>query len=86
MFELDASEWMKPKCPVKVGDKFYRKTMNASLNPIIVMAIKDAPDGKSYVITGKYENTAIGYPIRLFSSQMINEDDYVIIRKGGSNS
>ena len=81
MFELDFTDWMKPKCPVKVGDKFYRKNiLNASLNPIVVLDIEDAPDGKSYIITGKYENTVIGNPIQKFSSKMIDEY-YTIIRK-----
>ena len=83
--EFDLEEFLKPVCPVKVGDKFYRKYhVPSSLNPIIVKEIKECRDdnGIFYAITGQYENTTIGNPVKVFSSRMITPEDYVIIKKG----
>ena len=83
--EFNLEDFLKPDCPVKVGDKFYKKYhVPNSLNPIIVEAIEERKDkdGVFYAITGRYENTAIGNPVRVFSSRMITPEDYVIVKKG----
>jgi len=80
--DISVEDFMKPRCPVKVGDRFYRNYhVKNALNPVLVTAIEDR--GDYYVITGRYMNTAIGNREQKYDSRMIsNNDDYTILKKG----
>lgn len=82
--EIDIQEFLKPKCPVKVGDRFYRKYhVPNSLVFIVVEKIEEKKDddGTYYIITGRSENVAIGINVHQYSSRNF-ENTYEIIRKG----
>ena len=80
--DILVEDFMKPRCPVKVGDRFYRKKKKKNaLNPVLVTAIEDC--GDYYVITGRHMNTAIGNREQKYDSRMFsNNDDYTILKKG----
>ena len=80
--ETSVEEFMKPRCPVKVGDRFYRSyRVQNSLNPVVVTAVEDR--GDYYVITGRHLNTAVGNREQKYDSRMISKsDDYTILKKG----
>ena len=81
--EIDIREFMKPKCPVKVGDRFYKKYhVPSRLVYTVVEKIEEKKDedGIYYVITGRSENIAVGVNVRQYTSRMLN-DDYIIERK-----
>ena len=80
--ETSVEEFMKPRCPVKIGDRFYRNyRVQNSLNPVVVTAVEDR--GDYYVITGRHLNTAVGNREQKYDSRMISKnDDYTILKKG----
>lgn len=81
----DLEEFMKPKCPVKVGDRFYKNHHAQNIpNYVEVLKIEDAKDdnGIFYIITGKYINVTVGINVRLFSSRIFNGDEYTILKRG----
>ena len=80
--ETSVEEFMKPRCPVKVGDRFYKNYhVKNALNPVVVTAIEDR--GEYYVIKGKHLNTAVGNREQNYDSRMIaKNDDYTILKKG----
>ena len=84
--KIDISEFMKPKCPVSIGDRFYKKYhVPSSLVFNIVEAIEEKEDdaGTYYVITARRENVAIGIKVLKYSSR--NFDDTWVIEKKGND-
>ena len=83
--ELDIQEFMKPKCPVSVGDRFYRNYhVPSGLNTIVVEKIEEANDeeGPYYIITGRSINMAVGINVQKYSSRLIGSEQYTILKKG----
>lgn len=80
--EISVEDFMKPRCPVKIGDRFYKNYhVKNSLNPVVVTAIEDR--GEYYVIKGKRLNTAVGNREQSYDSRMITKnDEYTILKKG----
>lgn len=80
--DISTENFMKPRCPVKIGDRFYRNyRVQNSLNPVVVTAVEDR--GDYYVITGRHLNTAVGNREQKYDSRMISKnDDYTILKKG----
>lgn len=83
--EYSIEDFMKPKCPVKVGDKFYKNYhVPNSINYGVVTEIEEKKDenGTYYIITAKYPNIAIGNNIKKLSSRMFTPGAYTILKKG----
>lgn len=79
--ELSVEEFMKPKCPVKVGDRIYRKIKNMTIpDRMEVIAVKPMETG--YFIDVRYMYHAIGKLERTFSDIIFKDDSWVIERKG----
>lgn len=80
--EISVEDFMKPRCPVKIGDRFYKNYhVKNSLNPVVVTAIEDR--GEYYVIKGKRLNTAVGNREQNYDSRIITKnDEYTILKKG----
>jgi hypothetical protein len=77
-----AFDSMKPKCPVNIGDIFYRKRPNDTIpDKLEVIEIKEMPEG-GYFIKGKYLYHAIGQRERIFSDIIFKDDNWVIERRG----
>lgn len=80
-------EFMKPTCPVKIGDKILRKyKVPNDLIPYIVTNIKELEDenGVYYAITAKCPKITVGNNIKTFSSRYIlNSEDYIIEKAKG---
>lgn len=82
--EIDIREFMKPKCPVKVGDRFYRKYRvpnSLVFNVVEKIEEKQDDDGTYYIITARSENVAIGINVHQYSSRNF-ENNYEIKKKG----
>ena len=83
--EFDLQEFLKPSCPLKVGDRFY-KNYHAPGNLIFweVQKIEDTEDeqGPFYAVTAKSNNIAIGRNVQVFSSRYLNSDAYTIMKRG----
>lgn len=78
--EINVQNFMKPKCPVKVGDKFYKRCkVPNKLNYAVVTGIepKEDEDGQYFIITAEWVNIAIGIRIKKYSSRNF-ENDFVI--------
>ena len=84
MQELDIQKFMRPKCPVSIGDRFYRKIKNQTipdrLEVISIKPMKDVMDG--YFIVGRYMYHGIGQTERTFSDVIFKDPDWVIEKKG----
>ena len=73
----------RPKCPVKIGDRFYRKSasvLNGSSLKDYLKVIDIQPYKDHYAIKAKYENHGIGPFERIFSSNIFKSDDWEIVR------
>ncbi len=71
------------KCPVKVGDRFYRKTAcveNGACLKDYLKVTEIIPHDGVYAIRARYENHAIGPFERTFSSDIFKTDDWEIVR------
>ena len=83
--DIELKDFLKPRCPVKVGDCFY-KNYHVSCNLIFweVTEIRDMEDknGCYYAITAKCNNIAIGQNVRTFSSRYLTNGDYTIQKRG----
>lgn len=84
--EARIREFMKPACPVKIGDRFY-KNYHVPNNLVFyhVTDIREVEDenGTFYAVTAESENIAIGANTKVFSSRWLTSGDYTIIRKRG---
>ena len=84
--EFNLEEFLKPKCPVQIGDKFY-KDYKVPNHLIIyeVLSIEEKSDeqGPFYAITAKANNIQVGANTKVFSSRYLMNGDYVFIKKGG---
>lgn len=79
--EIDIQEFLKPKCPVKVGDRIYRKHKAMTVpDRMEVVEITSHPDG--YFIKIRYMYHSIGPLERTFSDVIFKDDSWVIERKG----
>ena len=84
----DFVNFMKPRCPVEIGDRFWRaNNINGPLNPLVVTDIQETrdEDGTYYIVTGKQMNTAIGQGIFKYDSRFISNPDNVVIQKRKSD-
>ncbi len=83
--EFDLQEFLKPRCPVKVGDRFY-KNYHVPNNLIFweVTEVRDMEDknGPYYAVTAKSNNIAIGQNVRTFSSRYLVNGEYTILKRG----
>ena len=79
--EIDIREFMKPACPVKVGDRIYRKHKTMTIpDRLEVIDIRSHPEG--YYIKARYMYHSIGQLERTFSDVIFKDDSWVIERKG----
>lgn len=79
--EYSVEDFMKPRCPVKVGDRIYRKHKTMTI-PDRLEVIEIAPHDAGYFIKCKYLYHAIGQLERMFSDAIFKDDAWVIERKG----
>ena len=70
-----SSELISRRCPVSVGDRFYRRRNGQKPDRILVMAIDPTNDG--FLIHGKYLYHE-GNKIRVFHSSIFQNQDWVI--------
>lgn len=71
---------MNNKCPVEIGDRFYRKIPNTTIpDRLVVKDIK--PDENGYLITGEYMYHFMGKKERIFSSTIFNDPSWIIEKK-----
>lgn len=83
--EFDLENFLRPKCQLKVGDRFHKRYhIQSKQNPIVVEKIEPRSDdsGFYYLITGRAINTAIGINVRVYDSRSITPENYIIERKG----
>ena len=81
---MDINSFFEKKCPVEVGDYFYRKRPNDTIpDRLEVTEIKEL-DG-TFFITAKYLYHAIGQRERTFSDTIFKDDSWVIEKRGGMN-
>ena len=78
--------FFKPKCPVKVGDRFYR--MNHEIragrrwpDKIEVVKVTESKEPGYFFVEGKYLQHTVGTN-RTFSSMIFKDPDWVIERRG----
>ena len=75
-------EFMKPRCPVKIGDRFYKNyRIPNTLVKYTVTDIRELEDddGIYYAITAIADNIVVGNNKKTFSSRCIkNSDEYTI--------
>ena len=77
-------EFMKPRCPVKVGDKFYKnyKVPNQLLiYKVTKIEEKEDEDGIFYAVTAVCENIQVGINTKVFSSRYLNSDEYTFLNR-----
>ena len=77
------------RCPVKIGDRFYRnnyctQTGACMKDYILVKEIIMDPNKSAgnFLIRGKYENRAVGPFERWYSSDIFKNNDWIIEKKG----
>lgn len=81
--EIIAEKSLRSKCPVKVGDRFYRKSasvVNGTALRDYLKVIDIMPYKDHYAIKARYENHGIGPYERTFSSEIFKSDDWEIVR------
>ena len=79
------TNFWKPKCPVKVGDKFYKNyhvPNKLLIYEVIGIEEKQDENGTYYAITAHANNIAIGANTKVFSSRYLENGDYMIMKKG----
>lgn len=77
---------MSKRCPVDIGDRFYRNTQSVKIGAAVpdLIEVKDITemDGTFY-IRGEYIYHTIGPTLeRLFSDVIFNDPDWIIVKKG----
>lgn len=83
--ELDLKEFLKPSCPVKIRDRFYKNyhvPSNLIFWEVQKIEEKEDQDGIFYAITAKADNIAVGTNVRVFSSRVLTGDEYTIMKRG----
>ena len=79
--DISVDDFMRPRCPVKVGDRIYRKHKTMTIpDRMEVTEVKSVDDG--YFIKVKYMYHAIGQLERTFSSAIFKDVSWVIEKKG----
>lgn len=78
--------YFRPKCPVKIGDHFYRNNYEVKkgrMGPdrIEVVNILPSKEPGYFYIEGKYLQHTVGTH-RTFSSVIFKDPDWIIERKG----
>lgn len=79
--EIDIQDFMKPACPVKVGDRIYRKMKSMTI-PDRMEVIEITPHESGYFFKIRYLYHGIGQLERTFSDVIFKDDSWVIERKG----
>ena len=79
--EYDANDFLKPRCPVKVGDRIYRKHKTMTI-PDRMEVVEVVPSASGYFIKVRYMYHAIGQLERTFSDIIFKDDSWVIEKKG----
>ena len=82
---FDLKEFLKPSCPVKVGDRFYKNYRVP--NTLIIWEVQKVDDvedekGPFYAVTAKSNNIAIGSNVQVFSSRYLATDKCTILKRG----
>lgn len=74
--------FVKTKCPVEVGDRFYRKNQKLAIPDMLEVTEIYEIDG-CWFIKAKYMYHTIG-PVfdRVFSDVIFRDDNWVIVKKG----
>ena len=83
--EFDLQEFLKPSCPLKVGDRFYKNYRVP--NTLIIWEVQKVDDvedekGPFYAVTAKSNNITIGNNVRVFSSRYLATEEYTIMKRG----
>lgn len=79
----EVTEILKSKCPVKVGDRFYRKNAGTEMGTCLrdyLKVLEIMPREEDNVIRARYENRAVGPFERYFSDSIFKSDDWEIVR------
>ena len=81
-----AHAFFKPRCPVAIGDVFYRnyRVPNTMLQ-YEVTDIREAEDenGIYYAVTAKCDNITVGQNTKVYSSRYLTNGDYTFVRQRG---
>ena len=83
ILDPEATVTMKPRCPVKVGDRFYRKNDGTEMGTCLrdyLKVLEIMPREEDNVIRARYENRAVGPFERYFSDAIFKSDDWEIVR------
>ena len=79
MKELDLEDFLRPACPVKVGDRIYRRKTNMTIpDRMVVEKIIPNNDGKTYTIRVRYMYHVIGPFEREYSDSIFKDENWVI--------
>ena len=79
--EFDLKEFLKPRCPVSVGDRIYRKYKVMTI-PDRLEVVEIIPNETGYFIKCRYMYHGIGVQERTFSDVIFRDDSWVIEKKG----
>lgn len=83
MKELDLEDFLRPVCPVKIGDRIYRRKTNMTIpDRMVVEKIIPNNDGKTYTIRVRYMYHVIGPFEREYSDSIFKDENWVIEKKG----
>mgnify|MGYP006873203306 CR=1 FL=1 len=74
-------DFMKPKCPVDPGDRFYRKHKTMTI-PDRLEVLEVIPHPCGYFIKARYMYHAIGILERTFSDMIFKDENWVIEKRG----
>lgn len=74
-------DFLRKKCPVKVGDRIYRKMKNMTV-PDRLEVVEVTPNESGYFIKCRYMYHAIGKLERTFSDVIFKDDAWIIEKKG----
>ena len=79
--EMVEKDFFRPRCPVVVGDRFYRKRGEGKL-PDRIQVVAIDPIDEGYIIHGRYMYRGLENSNRSFSYAIFKNDDWVIERRG----
>ncbi len=79
--EFDLENFLRPKCPVKVGDRIYRKHKNMTMPDRLEVTDIKWGDG-FYFIKCRYMYHSVGQLERTFSDMIFHDDSWVVEKKG----